>query len=581
MRARCRWRCGGRCSGCSAACIRRPTGRRACCAPRSTFEALARDSVEAYFHSVSILRDDMRAAALQRRVQGAARRLRRAARCSAATPQRAETDDPLALVQYLDLKTYLVGDINTKVDRASMAHSLEVREPLMDHPLVEWLGDAAVVAQGARRARASTCSRRRWSRTCRARSCTGRRWASPCRSRAGSAARCGSACATRVLGERLAETGCFDRRYLRAAGRRSTSRGARDYSAPLWTLLMFDAFLRNVMRGRRARPEHGVRERIQARRMSVMPCASCTSSTTRCRCTAATRFARARSCASSARSAGRRSSSRRPQARGAERTSKKRSTAAISTARRPTRVPLDAHSRAAASCALMRATARRLDEVARAFDARRPARAFAGAECAARAAGRAGGSAFRSSTRCARSGRTPPSITARRREGGLRYRADARARDVRAAPGRSRDDDLRRAAAGDRRSAAFRRSGVTVIPNAVDVARFASAARPTPRSRRRSGSTGATVIGFVGSFYAYEGLDLLLEALPRRARAGCPTLRVLLVGGGPQEAALKAQRRHAGRRRPGGLRRPRAARRGAALLRAWSTCSPIRGTRCG
>jgi asparagine synthase (glutamine-hydrolysing) len=52
---------------------------------------------------------------------------------------RAGTDDPLALIQYLDMKTYLVGDINTKVDRASMAHSLEVREPLMDHPLVEWL----------------------------------------------------------------------------------------------------------------------------------------------------------------------------------------------------------------------------------------------------------------------------------------------------------------------------------------------------------------------------------------------------------------------------------------------------------
>ena len=52
---------------------------------------------------------------------------------------KASTDDPLALIQYLDLKTYLVGDINTKVDRASMAHSLEVREPLMDHPLVEWL----------------------------------------------------------------------------------------------------------------------------------------------------------------------------------------------------------------------------------------------------------------------------------------------------------------------------------------------------------------------------------------------------------------------------------------------------------
>src|SRR5678810_988766 len=52
---------------------------------------------------------------------------------------RAPSDHPLSLVQYLDLKTCLVGDINTSVDRASMAHSLEVREPLMDHPLVEWL----------------------------------------------------------------------------------------------------------------------------------------------------------------------------------------------------------------------------------------------------------------------------------------------------------------------------------------------------------------------------------------------------------------------------------------------------------
>ena len=52
--------------------------------------------------------------------------------------RQADTDDPLALVQYLDLKTYLVGDINTKVDRASMAHSLEVREPLMDHTLENW-----------------------------------------------------------------------------------------------------------------------------------------------------------------------------------------------------------------------------------------------------------------------------------------------------------------------------------------------------------------------------------------------------------------------------------------------------------
>ena len=105
---------------------------------KTTFEALARDSVEAYFHSMSLLRDADRRTLYSNGFRAelagynAIEVFRRHAR-------RANHDDPLALIQYLDLKTYLVGDINTKVDRASMAHSLEVREPLMDHPLVEWL----------------------------------------------------------------------------------------------------------------------------------------------------------------------------------------------------------------------------------------------------------------------------------------------------------------------------------------------------------------------------------------------------------------------------------------------------------
>jgi len=104
---------------------------------KTTFQALARDPVQAYFHSVSVLRDDERQALyspeFKRRLGGynAIEVFRR----HAAT---APTDQPLALIQYLDYKTYLPGDINTKVDRASMAHSLEVREPLMDHLLIEW-----------------------------------------------------------------------------------------------------------------------------------------------------------------------------------------------------------------------------------------------------------------------------------------------------------------------------------------------------------------------------------------------------------------------------------------------------------
>lgn len=81
---------------------------------------------------------------------------------------------------------------------------------------------------------------------------------------------------------------------------------------------------------------------------------------------------------------------------------------------------------------------------------------------------------------------------------------------------------------------------ITVVPNAVDVTVFKFGVDADFGLRQQLGLAGATVIGFVGSFYGYEGLHLLLEAV-RCLLSKHPNLHVLLVGEGPQEASLKAQ----------------------------------------
>jgi glycogen synthase len=80
---------------------------------------------------------------------------------------------------------------------------------------------------------------------------------------------------------------------------------------------------------------------------------------------------------------------------------------------------------------------------------------------------------------------------------------------------------------------------VTVVPNGVDIESFRPRA-PDPVLRDALGMTGCTVIGFAGSFYGYEGLDLLIDALPLLQQR-CPRLKLLLLGGGPQEQALRTQ----------------------------------------
>lgn len=88
-------------------------------------------------------------------------------------------------------------------------------------------------------------------------------------------------------------------------------------------------------------------------------------------------------------------------------------------------------------------------------------------------------------------------------------------------------------------------SKVTVIPNAVNVESFQLANPPDPVLLEKLGLSGHTVIGFIGSFYAYEGLDLLVAALPALLKVR-PDVKLLLVGGGSQESNLRQQAQQLG-----------------------------------
>ena len=84
----------------------------------------------------------------------------------------------------------------------------------------------------------------------------------------------------------------------------------------------------------------------------------------------------------------------------------------------------------------------------------------------------------------------------------------------------------------------IREGKVTVIPNAVNSEKFSLGGEPDQDLKKHFGLQKSRVLGFIGSYYAYEGLHLLLKALPQ-IRLKYPDIKVLLVGGGPQEENLK------------------------------------------
>ena len=129
-------------------------------------------------------------------------------------------------------------------------------------------------------------------------------------------------------------------------------------------------------------------------------------------------------------------------------------------------------------------------------------------------------------------------------EGGLRYRV-SRALETFAL---KRSDAVTTICEGLRSDMLSRNipgNKITIIPNGVDVTEFEFCKAPDAKLKASLGLQGKTVLGFLGSFYSYEGLDLLISALPAVVKE-MPDVALLLVGGGPAEPALREQTRQLG-----------------------------------
>ena len=204
--------------------------------------SLGQCAVESFFEINSVMKRDLRRSlyspGFQNRLHGYD-----AVNVFRDHAARADTDDPLSLAQYLDLKTYLPGDILTKVDRASMAHSIEVRVPLLDHKLVEWIATlpSSLKRRGSegkyllKKSMESRLSDDILYRPKKGFAVPLADWfRGPLRGRLLGA----------IESDVLRAADIFQPRALRRLFDEH-ERGRRDHSAALWSVLMFDAFLRH------------------------------------------------------------------------------------------------------------------------------------------------------------------------------------------------------------------------------------------------------------------------------------------------------------------------------------------------
>jgi asparagine synthase (glutamine-hydrolysing) len=208
---------------------------------KATLQAIARSSIEGYFHGVSITDEKLRSSLFSDKLLGNLDGYR-AASVFEEHAKQFQGEDTLSLIQYLDFKTYLPGDILTKVDRASMAHSLEVRVPLLDHELVEWIasiGPEMKLKSGEGKFLFKKALHGILPQEILYRSKMG--FAVPLgswfRGPLRDVAREG------ILSEEMLDSGLFAQRTLSRVLDEHTT-GARDFSTIIWALLMFSQFLR-------------------------------------------------------------------------------------------------------------------------------------------------------------------------------------------------------------------------------------------------------------------------------------------------------------------------------------------------
>jgi PEP-CTERM/exosortase A-associated glycosyltransferase len=130
------------------------------------------------------------------------------------------------------------------------------------------------------------------------------------------------------------------------------------------------------------------------------------------------------------------------------------------------------------------------------------------------------------------------------RQGSVRYRV-SRALETYAATRADHVVTICEGLRGELVSRGVRPERITVVGNGVDVDRFSAVPERDEALAQQLRLSGCTVLGFVGSFYGYEGLELLVRVLPRIA-AERPDVRLLLVGGGFQDEILRAQVKESG-----------------------------------